>query len=160
MSACEECVELIGKPPSLDPHAELKQLSGRKLPNAWQEYYLCGVCGTTLKRIVPFPGVEDTVGEAWSEGRKGESGRLTENRRHMVSGTYTTKRDNSLTYTYEATWIINNDLLIWDSEVKRAGDWIGNPGGHILLPAHVDVPLTVKRLVRIAIEELADDQKQ
>jgi hypothetical protein len=149
VSACEKCVELIGKPPSVDPHAGLKQLSGRKLPNAWQEYYLCGVCGTTLKRIVPFPGVEDRFGEAWSEVRKGESGKLTESRRHMVSGTYTTKRKR----------VNNNGLLIWDSEVKRAGDWKGNPGGHILLPDNADVPLTVKQLVGTAIEELVDVQK-
>ncbi len=156
MSQCEQCAGLIGKAPALGPHAGLKQLSGRKLPNAWQEYYLCGVCGTTLKRVVPFPGFEGRVGEPWSASRKGESGKLTENPLLKVSGTYTPKRDKTLVYTYEATWMITNTRVIWDSEVKRAGEWKGNPGGSFALSPSADISLTVKRLVGAAIEDLAD----
>ena len=159
MSPCDPCAELIGKPPSIDPHAGLKQLSGRKLSNCWQEYYLCETCGTTLKRVVPFPGFESRAGEPWSEGRKGESGRLTERRQHVVTGSYTPRRDNSLTYTYEATWVVTNARVTWDSEVKRAGEWKGNPGGHFAFSPTLDVPLTVKRLVGAAIEALVDVKK-
>ncbi len=156
MSRCEECSGLIGQSPSLPPHAHLKQLSGRKLPNAWQEYYQCAVCGTTLKRLVPFPGFEGRVGEPWSETRRGESGRLTDNPLRRVSGSYTPKRDKTLSYTYEATWVITHTRVIWDSEVKRGGEWKGNPGGNFAMSPDMDVGLTVKRLVGAAIEDLVD----
>ncbi len=156
MAHCEQCAGLIGQPPSVAPHAGLKQLSGRKLANAWQEYYLCGACGTTLRRLAPFPGFEGRAGEAWSEGRKGESGRLTDNPLRSVSGTYTPKRNKTLVYTYEATWEVTSTRVIWDSEVKRAGEWKGNPRGSFALSPNMDVPLTVKRLVGAAIEDLLD----
>ncbi len=159
MPACEQCAALIGEPPSLPPHAGLKQLSGRKLSNAWQEYYACAVCGSTLKRVVPFPGFENKAGEPWAEGRKGDTGKLSDDRRHTVNGSYTTKRDRGLIYIYEATWIITGPRVIWDSEVRKGGDWKGNPGGHFPFSPGLDLPLTVKRLVGVAIENLVDVEK-
>ncbi len=156
MPYCEKCARLIGKPPSLGPHASLKQLSGRKTSNCLHEYYACDVCGTTLKRVVPFPGFEGRIGEPWSERRKGESGKLTERRQHVVTGTYTPNRDNSHIYTYEATWIVSNARVIWDSEVKRGGDWKANPGGHFAFSTGLDVPRTIIRLVGAAIEDLVE----
>jgi hypothetical protein len=72
-----------------------------------------------------------------------------------IAGRYTTRRDNGITYTYEATWREAGGGIIWSATVKREREVAGVPNGQIRSAAGVIVADEVRRLVERAIETRA-----
>jgi hypothetical protein len=72
----------------------------------------------------------------------------------LVSGTYTTLRDNGLTYDYEVFWKSIGDMAIWYSRVTRDGIPKGRPSGTVDLAPLSDIETQVKRVVELRIEAL------
>jgi hypothetical protein len=69
------------------------------------------------------------------------------------SGTYRTRRDGGLEYTYEASWTQSRGAVVWNSTVKRDGSVAGAPGGSVtMLPPYEPEP-TIRMMVERAIEE-------
>jgi hypothetical protein len=72
-----------------------------------------------------------------------------------ITGSYTTKRDQGLTYTYEATYQSDGAGLTWMAKVWRDGNFKGTPNGKVLTVSGIDVANTVRGLVEAAIESMA-----
>lgn len=71
------------------------------------------------------------------------------------SGSYTTKRDGGVNYTWEASWTQSRGAVVWNSTVKRDGEVAGAPGGSVsMLPPYEPEP-TIRMLVERAIEQRA-----
>jgi hypothetical protein len=66
---CASCLALIGKPPAIEPHEDLKTQSGHKLPFGWRESYVCSVCEAGLQRVTVDPGGNEAQGQPWSQFR-------------------------------------------------------------------------------------------
>ena len=73
----------------------------------------------------------------------------------LVSGSYTTRRDNGLTYDYEVFWKSIGDMAIWYSRVTRDGIPKGRPSGTVDLAPLPDIETQVKHVVELRIEELS-----
>jgi hypothetical protein len=69
-----------------------------------------------------------------------------------VSGTYTTRRDGGVRYTYDAMWTEQRKSASWHAVVKRDGALVGKPGGKVLLSAGIDLRSAVVRQLEAALE--------
>jgi hypothetical protein len=72
-----------------------------------------------------------------------------------IAGRYTTRRDNGITYTYEASWQEADGGITWSTTVKRERELAGAPNGQIRSVAGLVVADEVRRLVERAIETRA-----
>lgn len=53
---CADCLGLVERSATLEPHAALRPLSGRRVGQGWNELYKCGTCGMVLQRLAMPPG--------------------------------------------------------------------------------------------------------
>ena len=51
MIQCEACQEVLGQSATIEPHSELKPLSGRRVGIGWHERYQCRDCKLVIQRI-------------------------------------------------------------------------------------------------------------
>lgn len=77
----------------------------------------------------------------------------------LVSGSYTTRRDDGLTYDYEVFWKSIGDMAIWYSRVTRDGMPKGRPSGTLDLAPLPDIETQVTRVLEFRIEELSGVMK-
>ena len=68
-SPCAPCLALIGRPPTAEPHEQLKTQSGHKLPFGWRESYVCNVCEAGLQRVTVDEDGSRAQGQVWSQFR-------------------------------------------------------------------------------------------
>jgi hypothetical protein len=70
----------------------------------------------------------------------------------VIAGRYTTRRDDGLTYTYDARWQEAGEGIIWSASVRRDDELAGTPSGQIRNTAGVRLADEIRRLVETAIE--------
>lgn len=74
-----------------------------------------------------------------------------------ISGTYKTKRDGGIEYTYEARWMVMpNGSAAWWAKVRLAGELRGEPNGQLLNTAGVDM----HEWMRVMVERCIEDRLQ
>jgi len=76
-----------------------------------------------------------------------------------ISGTYTTKRDGCLAYTYVGAWRRLGDRITWYVTVRRDGEFKGAPKGLISHVGKLSPASSVKRLIESSIEDLVQIEK-
>ncbi len=69
-----------------------------------------------------------------------------------INGSYKTKRDQGIVYTYDATWSLTEQGAIWNAKVRRGDQFAGTPNGQILSTHNVPLEELVKGLVENSIE--------
>ena len=81
----------------------------------------------------------------------------------LLTGRYTTNRDDGMTYDYEGFWVRADDRIIWRGRVRRDGKLKGRPHGQIRDARNLrqtgQVSDAVAELITIAIEYLVQVEK-
>lgn len=71
---------------------------------------------------------------------------------NWIRGSYTTRRDNGLRYTYESTWMEVSHSVLWDARVFRGGELAGTLNGRFQAVGGAPSPAVVTRVVEASIE--------
>ena len=73
--------------------------------------------------------------------------------RGTLKGSYRTRRDGGLAYTYEVKWTDHGKGAIgWLALVRQGEDLKGTPTGILERPVLVDIRLAISTAVQMAIE--------
>ena len=87
---------------------------------------------------------------------------MPRSRELSLAGKYTANRDGGLTYTYEGSWFVVEDRIVWRARVHREGRLKGAPYGEIV----ADDPISeehardaVRAGITAAIERLQQVEK-
>jgi hypothetical protein len=79
-----------------------------------------------------------------------------------LTGKYTANRDGGLTYTYEGSWFVVEDRIVWRARVRRDGQLKGAPYGEIVAEEPIGEEHArdaVREAITTAIEHLAQVEK-
>lgn len=71
---------------------------------------------------------------------------------NLIRGSYITRRDNGVRYTYESTWMELSHGVLWDARVFLGGELAGTLNGRFHAARGVPSPAVVTRVVEASIE--------
>lgn len=71
---------------------------------------------------------------------------------NLIHGTYTTRRDAGVRYTYEGSWMEVSHSVLWNARIFRGGELAGALAGRFHADADALSPLVVARVVETSIE--------